>query len=256
MPLALLLLAALLLPQGAAAAPRMVRVDGGTYRPVFPPSPSESEIPMRAFLLDERPVTNGEFLAFVRKQPRWRKGSAPRIFAGAGHLSHWEGPLKPGKAAPVGAPVVHVSWFAARDYCQAQGKRLPTENEWEYAAAASETSPDGRADPAFLARILGWYARPTPAVLPDAGQGAPNHWGARDLHGLVWEWVYDIGNSMVSGDSRDGDDPDTSRFCGSAALTAADKSDYAAFMRIAFRSSLKAASTTSSLGFRGAKEIP
>lgn len=46
-----------------------------------------------------------------------------------------------------------------------------------------------------------------------------------------------------------------SRFCGAGAVTAADKNDYASFMRIAFRSSLKAGYTAGSLGFRCARDV-
>ena len=52
--------------------------------------------------------------------------------------------------------MVQVSWFAASAYCEAQGARLPTWNEWEYAAAADETRRDARKDPVWRERILAW----------------------------------------------------------------------------------------------------
>lgn len=246
--------AALVTASTAAAAPGMARIPAGTYVPVFPPSPEEKEIRIGAFELDKLPVTNGDFLAFVKRQPKWRKGQVPKLFADPGYLSHWAGPVSPGPAAKADQPVVQVSWFAAKAYCEAQGKRLPTEAEWEYAAAASETVADARQDPAQVARILAWYGAPTPKVLPAVGKGAPNLWGVRDLHGLVWEWVLDFNNTLVSSDSRESGDPDKSRFCGAGAVTAADKGDYASFMRIAFRSSLKAPYVTGNLGFRCARD--
>lgn len=237
-------------------APRgMARVGPGVLRPVFPPSPEEKELPVTAFWLDTRAVTNGEFLSFVRAQPRWRRDGVPRLFADAGYLSHWAGPLALGPEAGAEQPVVRVSWFAARAYCAAQGKRLPTESEWEFAASASETQADGRDEPGFRELLLRWYSRPTPRVLPRVGQGPANFWGVRDLHGLVWEWVLDFGNTMVTGDSRNGGDPDKASFCGAGALAADEKGDYASFMRIAFRSSLLASYTTSTLGFRCAKDV-
>ncbi len=249
------LLFALAAPAAASAEARMVRVEGGTYRPVFPPSPEEKEIPVGAFLLDERPVTNGEYLAFVKANPRWRKGQVPRLFAGAGYLDRWEGPLLPGAKAPADAPVVEVSWFTAKAFCEAQGKRLPTEAEWEYVASASADAPDARQDPAFLAQLLSWYAKPNPKVFGPVGQGAPNYHGVHDLHGLIWEWVGDFNSALVVGDSREDGDPDLARFCGAGALSAQDKSDYAAFMRIAFRSSLQASYTTKTRGFRCARDV-
>ncbi len=245
----------LLVAGSAGAAPKQVRVEGGTYKPVFPPSPEEAEIPVATFLLDERPVTNAEYLAFVKAHPRWRRDRIARLFAGAGYLGHWASPLALGKRAPADAPVVQVSWFAAKAYCEARGMRLPTENEWEHAATASAEVKDARQDPAFVARLLAWYGQPNPKVLPVAGRGEPNLYGVRDLHGLVWEWVGDFNSTLVSSDSRESGDPDKSRFCGAGALTAADKGDYATFMRVAFRSSLKAPYTTGNLGFRCARDV-
>lgn len=203
--------------------------------------------------MDPTPVTNAEFLAFVKTRPKWRRGKAPRIFADEGYLAHWSGPTELGPAAPKDAPVVRVSWFAARAYCEWKGKRLPTENEWEYAASASETAADGKRDPAFVSKLLAWYSKPNPKVFPPVRQGTPNLWGLYDLHGLVWEWVDDFGSTMVSADSRGDKDPDKLAFCGASAINAGEKGDYAAFMRHAFRSSLQGAYTVGNLGFRCVK---
>ncbi|MGA9525723.1 MAG: formylglycine-generating enzyme family protein [Myxococcaceae bacterium] len=232
----------------------MVRIGPGTYRPIYPPSPAEAEVPLGAFRLDRRPVTNAEFLEFVRRYPRWQKDRVSRLFADSTYLNHWEGSLELGQAKPQ-QPVTQVSWFAARAYCQSRGARLPTEAEWEFAASASQKSADGRSEPGYVERILSWYSRPTPKVLPDVGQTPANFWGVRDLHGLVWEWVSDFGNTMISGDSRDGADPDKQKFCGEGAANSGSKSDYASFMRIAFRNSLQAPYALKNLGFRCARDL-
>lgn len=228
-------------------------IPAGIHEPVYPPSPKDTRIPVPAFLLDETPVTNGQYLEFVRAHPRWRRGTTPKIFADEGYLGHWAGPLTLGDRATADAPVVRVSWFAARAYCQLKGKRLPTENEWEYAASASATVADGKRDPAFVASLLQWYSRPTPKVLPPVARGTPNFWDVHDLHGLIWEWVDDFGSTLVTSDSREDGDPDMLRFCGAAAINAGDKEDYAAFMRYAFRSSLHGSYSIGNLGFRCAK---
>lgn len=244
-------LAALLLTgtTGALAAER-VKVGPGVLRPLYPASPEEATVAVAAFRLDRTQVTNAQYLAFVRAHPRWQRGEVPGLFADEHYLEHWAGPARLGPRAPASAPVVRVSWFAAKAYCEAQGARLPTEMQWELAAQASATQPDASTDPQFVAEILGWYARPSPDVLPAVGGGKPNYWGAQDLHGLVWEWVLDFANASVSSDSRNGKDGETLSFCGAGALTARNKDDYAAFMRIAFRSSLQASYTTGNLGFR------
>lgn len=144
-----------------------------------------------------------------------------------------------------------MSWFAARAYLRAVGKALPTVDQWEYVGAASETKADASRDSAFLARLRGWYARPTPQRLPAVGSTARNYHGVEDLHGLVWEWTLDFNSALVSGESRGDNSLDRSLYCGSGAAGAADFEDYAAFMRYAFRSSLEANYCVANLGFRG-----
>ena len=228
----------------------MARVGPAVYRPGYPPSPEETEIAVPAFWLDEVPATNADFLAFVRAHPAWDRGAPPRIMADDGYLADWRGPSDPGPAAPPDHPVVHVSWFAAKAYCASRGKRLPTTDEWELAASASETSPDGRDDPSYAQRILGWYSQPGSVAPGRVGAQPPNWWGVRDLHGLTWEWTLDFNSVLASGDNRENGGADALAFCGSGALRAGDKDDYAAFMRVAFRSSLRGSFTIGTLGCR------
>ncbi|MCO5165927.1 MAG: SUMF1/EgtB/PvdO family nonheme iron enzyme [Planctomycetes bacterium] len=228
-----------------------VEVGPGAYRAPFAP-PGAAAVDVPAFRLAARQVTNAEFLAFVRARPEWRRDRAPGLLVDASYLAHWAGPDDLG-AAPPGAPVTNVSWFAARAYARSLGLRLPTEAEWEVAAAASGTERDASADPAFRARILEWYARPAPARLPDAGHGAPNAWGARDLHGLVWEWVDDFEAALLDGDLRGSDAPPG--LCGAGASGAADASDYATFMRFAMRTAMRPRYTGRNMGFRVAGDL-
>lgn len=239
----------------SARAP-MALIDGGTYRPFYPATPKEREVAIRAFRLDKLPVTNADFLAFVRRNPKWRRDRVEPLFADAHYLEGWKGPLDLGPSSDPLQPVVGVSWFAAKAYCAARGARLPREAEWEYAASASRILADGRNDSAFREEILAWYARPNPGSLPRVGSRKPNFWGVSDLHGLVWEWVLDYNSTLVTGDNRESGDKDKMRFCGVGALGADDTNDYASFMRFAFRSSLRADSTTKNLGFRCAADAP
>jgi formylglycine-generating enzyme required for sulfatase activity len=234
----------------------MARVGPGTYRPLYPPSPAEAEQRVKAFLLDRLPVTNGEFAAFVQAHPEWRRDRVARIFADDGYLSQWAGPADLGADAGEKQPVVRVSWFAAKAYCAARGARLPTEAEWELAASASRTHADGRSDPAWREQILAWYSKPNPERLPVVGTTPANYWGIQDLHGVVWEWVLDFNASMVTTDARKAGDKDRLTFCGGGAISATDKANYPSFMRVAFRSSLRADYTTHNLGFRCAADDP
>lgn len=238
--------------------PEEVRIGPATLRVMYPAPNEPKEVTVAAFALDRRPVDNAEFLAFVLAHPRWQRGVMKPVHGDSGYLVHWATPTALGPAGLDNRPeqpVTRVSWYAAKAFCQARGKRLPSEVEWELAAAADETRLDARRDPAFQEKILAWYGRPAGRLLAKAGAGQPNAWGARDLHGLVWEWVYDFNNTMVTGDNRERSSPDKQLFCGAGALAASDDADYASFMRYAFRSSLEAAFTARSLGFRCARTL-
>jgi formylglycine-generating enzyme required for sulfatase activity len=253
---AALLLALVPLAGLAAGAADYATLPGGMFRSVlkFEDAPGRQKI--APFALMTRPVTNGDFLAFVKANPQWRRDRVPRVFADIHYLEHWDTASTLGSPnAQPGQPVVRVSWFAAQAYCEAQGARLPTWAEWEYAAAADETRRDARMDPRWRQRILSWYSRPNPKVLPRAGLQAPNAYGVQDLHGLVWEWTEDFSALLVSGDNRDQGDPDTAKFCGAGALSMDDRENYAVLMRVAMLSSLEAANTTANLGFRCAKDL-
>jgi sulfatase modifying factor 1 len=243
---------------GLARAADYVALPGGRFESVLPQGdqPGVSvPVTLAPFALRSTPVTVAEFLAFVRLHPDWQRGTAPAVFADARYLAHWEGPLQaPAGAAALDRPVVDVSWFAARAFCQSEQARLPTWLEWEYAAAADESRGDARADPAWRRRILSWYERPGSAPLPAVG-GPPNAYGVRDLHGLVWEWVDDFNALFIAGDSRTQGDPDLLKFCGAGAISIIDRDSFAVLMRVALLSSLNAADTTSTLGFRCARSL-
>jgi formylglycine-generating enzyme required for sulfatase activity len=252
------------------AGTAMVNVPAGSYVPLYPPPRGQAQrqpppgirrrVPVAAFTMAAYPVTNGDYLAFVLEHPEWRRSRVKSLFADASYLRHWRGDLELGDRAPAASPVVHVSWFAARAYLKSRGQRLPTVDEWEYVAAASESRRDASREPAFLNRLRQWYGRPTPDVLPAVGSAVRNVYGVHDLHGLVWEWTLDFNSALVTGESRADASLERSLFCGGSAAGAADFEDYAAFMRYAFRSSLDARYSVANLGFRGvlvhAKETP
>jgi formylglycine-generating enzyme required for sulfatase activity len=229
----------------------MAYVPAGSYAPLFPIK-GEVATPVAAFWLDERAVTNAEYLEFVRAQPRWRRSLAPHLFVDEHYLSHWSGDLELGATAGPEQPVTFVSWFAASAYCREQAKRLPSEAEWELAANPPGASPEAEAESAR--QILAFYARPR-GVLPRAGATAPNAYGLRDLHGVIWEWVSDWNASLVLSDSRSDRDRADQAFCGGAAAAASDPERYATFMRFAFRSSLEATYGLHHLGFRSARSV-
>jgi formylglycine-generating enzyme required for sulfatase activity len=243
---------ALLVATTSARSAEYAPIDGGTFESVLPADGKAAAAHVAPFRLRTTPVTNAEFLAFVRAEPDWRRDRVARVFAETRYLAHWAGPDALGEDALPDQPVTSVSWFAAEAFCESEEARLPTWYEWELAAAADATRTDARDDTAWRERILAWYARPSSEALPSVG-GEPNAYGVRDLHGLVWEWVDDFNALLVSSDNREQGDPDRLRFCGAGALTLQQRENYAVLMRIAMLSSLRAADTTANLGFRCAK---
>ena len=237
-----------------SAAAEPAHVPGGAWRSILPTGTTQKTVQVAPFLLDRVPVTNSEFIAFVRAQPEWRRDRVPTALADAGYLRHWQGSLDLGPVADPRQPVTGVSWFAARAYCEAKGARLPTWYEWELAAAADEHSRDARENPGWQQRVLNWYSHPSNRPLARVGAQPPNVYGVRDLHGLVWEWVEDFNALMIAGDSREQGDPDLLKFCGSGALALEDRDNYAVAMRLALLSSLQANATTVNLGFRCAQD--
>jgi len=238
--------------EGYGQALGMMKVLGGAYTPLYGQNGTLVEV--SDFWMDVYPVTNEQYLEFVQKEENWQRSNVKRLFAEESYLSHWEQDLKLGTEAPPKAPVTHVSWFAAKKYCEYLDKRLPTVDEWEYVGMANETSKDARTLKSYNQDILSWYEAPQTNTQV-VGQTFKNYWGIYDLHGLVWEWALDFNSVLISGESRKDVDKDSNLFCGTAAIGASDLMNYAAFMRYAFRGSLKANYSMRNLGFRCVKEI-
>jgi iron(II)-dependent oxidoreductase len=207
-------------PSGGGPCPGDVQVPGGRFalgaapgsEPfVFDNEKWAHELEVAPFAIARAPVTEAEMAAFVddggyARRALWSDaGWGWRQAAGAFHPFTWRPdhgawlvrefdrwrPLAPHR------PVVHVCWFEAEAYCRWASRRLPTELEWEVAAAGE---PDGDT----LApgkRRYPWGDDPcTPeranldlrcsgplevGALP-AGDSA---FGCRQMLGNVWEWT-------------------------------------------------------------------
>jgi formylglycine-generating enzyme required for sulfatase activity len=222
----------------------MIAIPAGTYQPFF----GDETVKVPAFQMDRAPVTNRDLNRFIEANPRFAKSRVARVFAERGYLAHWSGDtLSESEIKAIGdQPAANVSWFVARQYCASLGKRLPSIDEWEYAADASA--------PEEQKRILDWYAQPGPAVSVDVAKAKPNRFGLHDMNGVQWEWVEDFTAAIMNGDSRSKGERTEGLFCGAGSMNARDPGQYATFMRYAFRSGLKGAYTIANLGFRCAHD--
>ena len=156
------------------------------------------------FRIGRVPVTNREWRAFLddggyRRPELWStRGWEHRTKAELAAPMYWNpdgtrtrfGHLE---TIPDDEPVQHVTYFEAQAYARWAGARLPTEIEWEKAAAWDPTAgrrrrvPWGAATPtAAVANLNGEALRPAPVGAYPAGASA---YGAEQMLGDVWEWT-------------------------------------------------------------------
>jgi formylglycine-generating enzyme required for sulfatase activity len=161
---------------------RMIKLDGGTFR--MGEGKGEHEVTVTGFFMDIYPVTQSIYKQVTDEDP-----------------SHFKGDDK---------PVETVTWFDAVKFCNrlsevlgysqyysiqgetverkegANGFRLPTEAEWEFACRAGKTGePNEKIDE------IAWYNKNSGGSTQGVGQKKPNDFGLYDMLGNVWEWVWD-----------------------------------------------------------------
>lgn len=231
----------------------MVKIPSGQYQAFLKENGKVRTVKLPSFYLDKQAVTNREFLSFIKEHPEWTRSKVSSLLADRNYLKQWKSDFEIGNPDIENSPVTNVSWYAASAYAKWVGKRLPTVDEWEYAAKAN---PIGHQDDDALSKIiLDWYSKRAKKTIDPVRSVYKNTLGLYDMYGLVWEWNSDFNSVIIKGDSRGGGVVDSNLFCASGSLESADKKDYAAFMRFAFRASLKASYTISKLGFRCAKDL-
>lgn len=172
---------------------------------------------IQPFYIDKEPVTVGEFRRFaaetgyVTEAERFGNSAVFDVKTGEWILvegASWKYPRgEGGPKAEDDHPATHISWNDARAYCAWAGARLPTEEEWEYAAkfaGAGETrfswGNDLIEQNTYKANV--WQGHFPDSVRVDDGYlytspvGAfgENAAGLSDMGGNVWEWTSDTYN--------------------------------------------------------------
>ena len=122
-----------------------------------------------------------------------------------GNPSHFKGPQR---------PMEQISWAKAAMYCnersraeglrpcydedtaacnlEADGYRLPTEAEWEYACRAGADADYSFGGDASRLKDYAWFSENAAKTTHPAGKKRPNPWGLYDMHGNVAEWCNDV----------------------------------------------------------------
>lgn len=182
----------------------------GCTRELFLRESPARAVQLSAFAIDATEVSNHEFAAWLNRQPDLHIEAGRRVLRGAALLLDlWAGygysgiiyqksrfAARPGMERQ---PVSLLTWDAADEYCRAQGKRLPTEAEWEYAARGPTglRFPWGDNEPSCAGVVFGRGEGGVCAGLSsgtqEVGSAAQDRTplGIRDLGGNVAEWVLD-----------------------------------------------------------------
>lgn len=202
----------------------LVHIHGGSF--VHPGSNDGLTLHVDPYQLERTPVTWAQYKAVLGQTEHWTAIIAE-------HESEY----------PLDAPVTYVTLDNALAYAKAIDRRLPTELEWEYAAAGGFKRQPFKLAPAEAAEMT-WYGGAKKLPKP-VGQGQPNMYGAYDMHGNVWEWVDDLRGNYSRKDMRDPNSGVDNLGCGNVSN---DNGSYAWFLRAAVRS---AARRNQPMRFRG-----
>ncbi len=137
----------------------------------------EHKVNLPAYWIDKYEVTNLEFQEFSVK--------TGYVGEGAKDGKDWRTFITPDKAMH---PIIGITWNDAGEYCKAQGKRLPTESEWEKAARGT----DGRDFPwgnEFDVNKTNTYEAGFKTSMPVGQFDDVSPFGVHDTFGNVQEWT-------------------------------------------------------------------
>jgi iron(II)-dependent oxidoreductase len=195
---------AVLIPEGPALLGADAEQEPGSLDNERP----RHAVGLQAFRIGRVPVTNAEWLEFIAAggydEPRWwdedgwahrqqNQLQAPLFWSSDGAGGWTRRRFGVVEAVPPDEPVQHIDFHEAQAFSRWAGARLPTEQEWEKAAAGAPNQlvhrswPWGQQPPnARLANLDGAALRPAPVGAYPDGASA---YGVEQMIGDVWEWT-------------------------------------------------------------------
>ena len=249
-----------------------VAIEGGTFNMGSPEDEpwrgsdeTQHEVTVSSFFMDPSEATQGDYARLMGENPSATQGDA--------------------------LPVENVTWLQAVAYCNARsedagltpayevdgdtviwdraadGYRLPTEAEWEYACRAGTTTPFNTQTSISADTEANYYGtypyeiednyfdreglETQPGVYRQAeiepGSFEANAWGLYDMHGNVAEWVWDRYGAYEDGPATDPAGPEEGAL---RVNRGGGWNDFAKNLRSAYRASLPEDGASASVGFR------
>ena len=166
----------------------------------------QHSVTLSSFYLSEKEITNEQYCRFLNATKVLCNGKGNVAGFGNKELiaAHdWGVQYRGNEWRPASGkanfPVMNVTWYGAKAYCDWAGGRLPTEAEWEYACRAGTTTPFNTGNNLKTSQAnyngnfpynnspKGTFIGRTQPV----GSYSPNAWGLYDMHGNAWEWCSD-----------------------------------------------------------------
>ncbi len=222
------------------AAIALCRSHGGGCDPSWFAHEEPREVELDPYALDLYEVSAGEFAAFVEAEG-YETTAERRGYSYDHNVSvegrSWREPQEAGTPFDPKLPVVHVSWHDAAAFCRTHGMRLPTEDEWEYAARGDERRIFPWGD-GWIDGNASWDPRDRYGLEPAQGnEKGATPLGHQQMSGNAAEWV-----ASSAGDER--------------LIKGGSWQDiHPALLRAAARTSESPDYSSSDLGFRCARDL-